>query len=114
MWWVALEADSGTVVGFARILTDWVSRAFLEDVMVVERAHHRKIGTRLLTAIKTHTRLAAVEQIALDTSNVLAQRFYGPAGWELQSVDPEKPSGSAFMLLYPAGHPAWHAYHPSD
>ena len=115
LWIAALtsEREGATVVGFCRILTDWVARAFLEDVMVAESARGKKIGSRLLAAVKAHKRLQGVEQVALDTNNTLAKAFYAPAGWEIEALD-ASPNGSAHAKYYPAGaHPAWHAFHPT-
>ena len=111
--WIAILDQHSVVVGFARVLTDWVARAFLEDVMVSESMRGRKIGARLLDAVKAHPRLRLVEQIALDTNNTLADKFYGPAGWAKEQID-TSPSGGAHSLYYPAGHPPdWLKFHPA-
>lgn len=112
LWIVLVTPDAGKVVAFARVLTDWVARAFLEDVVVAESLRGQGVGRRLLEALKGHARLRGVEQVALDTSNALATAFYGPAGWGFSPPD-TAPNGSAYGMWYPAGHPpVWHAYHP--
>ena len=74
--------------------------------MVAERLHHRKIGSRMLAAIKAHSRISAIEQVELNTSSLLGQKFYSPAGWELQPREPEKPMGQVSMTWFPRGRPA--------
>ena len=53
------------MIGFTRVLTDFVYRATIYDVIV--KPTHRKIGlgTRLIDAVVNHPKLASVEQIAL-------------------------------------------------
>lgn len=62
---VGLVDENEQLIGFARVLTDFVYRATIYDVIV--KSTHRKmgLGTRLIDAVVNHPKLASVEQIAL-------------------------------------------------
>lgn len=53
------------LVGFARVLTDDVYRAFLLDVIVQEELRHCGLGRMLMEAIIRHPRLQRVEAFIL-------------------------------------------------
>ncbi|MDZ7961992.1 MAG: GNAT family N-acetyltransferase [Aulosira sp. DedQUE10] len=57
--------DSDQLIGFTRILTDFVYRATIYDVII--KPTHRKIGlgAKLMDAAINHPQLQGVEQIAL-------------------------------------------------
>ncbi|MDZ8050066.1 MAG: GNAT family N-acetyltransferase [Aulosira sp. ZfuVER01] len=57
--------DSKQLIGFTRILTDFVYRATVYDVII--KPSHRKIGlgAKLIDAAINHPQLSEVEQIAL-------------------------------------------------
>lgn len=59
--------DGEQLVGFGRVLTDFVYRATIWDV-IVDRAHHRQgIGTEIVRRILNHPRLDHVELFWLCT-----------------------------------------------
>ncbi|KAB8335437.1 GNAT family N-acetyltransferase [Scytonema tolypothrichoides VB-61278] len=62
---VGLVDENEQLIGFTRVLTDFVYRATIYDVIV--KSTHRKmgLGTRLIDAVVNHPKLASVEQIAL-------------------------------------------------
>jgi GNAT superfamily N-acetyltransferase len=60
-----VEPDSGRLVAFCRLLTDFAFRGTLHDVMVDEAFQRQGIGRRLMDAVISHPRLAAVKAIGL-------------------------------------------------
>ncbi len=60
-----VAADSGRLVAFCRVLTDFAFRGMLHDVMVEEQARCHGVGRRLMEAVTTHPRLRRVEAIGL-------------------------------------------------
>lgn len=65
---VALCAwDGDHLVGFGRVLTDFVYRATIWDVIVDEGYHNQGIGTELVQRILHHPRLKKVELFWLCT-----------------------------------------------
>jgi predicted GNAT family N-acyltransferase len=62
---IALVDQDQQLIGFTRILTDFVYRATVYDVIV--KPSHRKIGlgAKLIDAVINHPQLQEVEQIAL-------------------------------------------------
>lgn len=56
----------GEVVGFARVLTDFEYRAFVEDVVVGVPYRGRGLGTRLVRAVCDHPELHGVERLVLE------------------------------------------------
>ncbi len=60
-----IEQKTGKLVGFARVLTDFVYRALLLDV-VVEKGHRGKLlGRLLIDSVMRHPRLEQVEGFIL-------------------------------------------------
>ncbi|GKS59610.1 hypothetical protein YTPLAS18_31370 [Nitrospira sp.] len=55
----------GTLVAFARVLTDHLYRALLLDVIVAPRYRKRGLGAKLMRDILAHPVLAKVESIVL-------------------------------------------------
>ncbi|BAY10955.1 GNAT family N-acetyltransferase [Calothrix sp. NIES-2098] len=62
---IALVDDNKQLIGFTRILTDFVYRATVYDVII--KPTHRKmgLGAKLIDAAIHHPQLSEVEQIAL-------------------------------------------------
>jgi ribosomal protein S18 acetylase RimI-like enzyme len=60
-----VDADSGRLVGFARVLTDTVYKAFVFDVIVDEGHRGQGLVRRLLDAITTHPQLSEVQYFEL-------------------------------------------------
>ena len=59
--------DQARLVGFGRVLTDFVFRATVWDVVVDKRYQRRRIGTELVQRILHHPKLARVELFWLCT-----------------------------------------------
>jgi GNAT superfamily N-acetyltransferase len=59
------EADTRRLVGFSRVLTDYVYKAILFDVIVAPPARGRGLGRRLLDAVLAHPALAGVRHFEL-------------------------------------------------
>jgi len=64
-------------VGFARVLTDYVSFALLADVFVLEQYRGRGLGTWLVETVTSHSEFRAVRRFHLGTADAhgLYQKF---------------------------------------
>jgi predicted GNAT family N-acyltransferase len=60
-----IEPDTGRLVAFCRVLTDFVFRGLLNDVMVDETRQGQGLARRLLEAVKSDPELARVQSIGL-------------------------------------------------
>ncbi len=58
------EVD-GKLLGFARILTDFVYRAVIFDVIIESSYRDRGLGRKLMEAIVNHPRLTSIEYLSL-------------------------------------------------
>jgi GNAT superfamily N-acetyltransferase len=56
---------SGRLIGFARVLTDWVFKAMVFDVIVAREQRAQGIGRLLMRSIVEHPRLATVRHLEL-------------------------------------------------
>jgi len=72
--------DEDTLIGCARVLTDFVVRALVCDVIVDPAYQGLGIGRLLVEAVEAHPALRDVEQIALFTTR--KRDFYAHLGWE--------------------------------
>ena len=59
------DSDTGELVAFARVLTDYVYRAFVFDVIVEESRRGSGLGRRVMDAIVDHPSLSEVERLEL-------------------------------------------------
>ena len=71
--------DDGRLIGFGRVLTDYVFRASIWDVIVDREYQGQDIGTRLMNRITSHPTLQRVELFWLCTRN--RQAFYKTLGF---------------------------------
>jgi N-acetylglutamate synthase-like GNAT family acetyltransferase len=69
-----------TLVGCARVLTDFVYRAVLCDVVVHPGCRRQGIGRLLVEHVTSHPRLARVQKFTLLTAT--AGSFYQRLGWK--------------------------------
>jgi ribosomal protein S18 acetylase RimI-like enzyme len=77
---VTISAWDGTkLVGFSRVLTDYVYRASIWDVIVDVSYHNQDIGKGLIQGILTHGSLSQVELFWLCTRRY--QGFYASLGF---------------------------------
>jgi len=74
-----LSVDAA-LAAFARVLTDWVYRAIVFDVIVATDYRGRGLGATLVEHITTHPRLAQVECIQLFCTPDM-QPFYQKYGF---------------------------------
>lgn len=68
--------DGGAQIGFARVVTDRATFAYLCDVYVLEGYRGQGLGKRLVEAATTHPDVAGVRRFVLVTRD--AQRLYEP------------------------------------
>lgn len=71
--------DGPRLIGFGRVLTDFVFRASIWDVIIDRDYQGRDIGTELMRRIMNHPALARVELFWLCTRN--KQAFYAGLGF---------------------------------
>lgn len=78
---VAVEQDCGKAVGMGRVLSDGVSDAYIQDVVVLPG--YRKLGTgkKLITALRDHCLENGVGWIAL-MAEPGTQDFYSGLGFK--------------------------------
>ncbi|MGI8504212.1 MAG: GNAT family N-acetyltransferase [Hassallia sp.] len=62
---IALVDDNETLIGFTRILTDFVSRAIIFAVIITPTHRNMKLGSNLMDAVVNHPQLCSIEWIAL-------------------------------------------------
>ena len=60
-----IEPDTGRLVAFCRVLTDFVFRGLLHDVMVKDDQQGQGLGRRLMEAVRSDPDLARVQSIGL-------------------------------------------------
>jgi GNAT superfamily N-acetyltransferase len=70
-------------IGFARVITDYVTYAYMCDVYVVEAQRRRGLGSWLIRCVLEHPDIASLKRIALITHD--AQGFYSLLGFESAS-----------------------------
>ena len=64
----------GRQIGFARVITDFVTYAYLCDVYIAEERRRRGLGSWLIQSVLEHPDLRKVKRLALITHD--AQNFY--------------------------------------
>lgn len=74
-------------IGFARVITDHVTYAYLCDVYVAEHRRGRGLGSWLIRCVLEHPDIAMLKRIALITHD--AQEFYTPLGFRC-AADPSR------------------------
>jgi GNAT superfamily N-acetyltransferase len=62
---VGLVDENEQLIGFSRVLTDFVYRATIYDVIVKPTYRKMGLGAKLIDTVINHHELASVEQIAL-------------------------------------------------
>ncbi|MFQ5542800.1 MAG: GNAT family N-acetyltransferase [Nitrospiria bacterium] len=67
------------LVGFARVLTDFIFRAAIYDVIVHPDFQHQGLGSGLITKLLTHRSLSRVEVFHLLTK--INRKFYEKVGF---------------------------------
>lgn len=78
------DTETGRLVAFARVLTDFVYKAVVFDVIVERRHRSLGLGTLLLDAITSHPALLFVEHIELSCRDEMVP-FYKKWGFTADS-----------------------------
>jgi GNAT superfamily N-acetyltransferase len=86
----SLRCD-GAQVGFARVVTDRATFAYLADVYVLEQHRGRGLSRRLLEAVHAHPELRSLRRWMLATRD--AHGLYRKFGWT------DSPSGRLMQIL---------------
>ena len=79
--------DRGQLVGFARVISDLATYAYLADVFIVEAQRGRGLGDWLVESILLHPQLQGLRRVALITRD--AGPLYSRHGF----AAPDEPSG---------------------
>jgi GNAT superfamily N-acetyltransferase len=79
--------DGGEQIGFARVITDGATFAYLADVYVLESYRGRGLGTWLMALVVAHPKLQGLRRFMLVTRN--AQWLYSKYGFTTVKV-PER------------------------
>lgn len=94
---VAVRHD-GAQVGFARVITDYATFAWLADVHVLEEHRGKGLSKAMVAALQDHPRLAGLRRWGLHTLD--AHGLYDQLGWTRQAT-PERMMERVFHNLYP-------------
>jgi predicted GNAT family N-acyltransferase len=81
-WIIAIiDSDNGKIIAFSRVLSDFVYRAFIYDVIVAKKYRGLKFGKLIVNSIINHKEFINVERIELNCidSNV---SFYEKLGFD--------------------------------
>lgn len=93
---IGLVDECDRLVGFTRVLTDFVYRAFIFDVIVNPTHRNQGLGKKLLDSVIHHPRLQAVECFGLYCLPEMVP-FYERWGFTTEL-------GGIQMMLYHKGH----------
>lgn len=72
--------ENGSLVGFARVITDFIFKAFIFDVIIEPSYRNKGLGVLLIDSIKSHTRLKNVKHLELYCLPDL-EKFYEQLGF---------------------------------
>ncbi len=72
-------------VGFARVVTDYATFAYLADVFVIEEYRGRGLSVWLMECVSAHPRLQGLRRWMLGTRD--AHTLYEKSGWTRIAVD---------------------------
>ena len=62
---IGLVNDEGKLIGFARVLTDYIFKAFICDVIVAKSSRNLGFGDKIMSFIKSHPTLSTVKNFEL-------------------------------------------------
>ncbi|NEU71483.1 GNAT family N-acetyltransferase [Hassallia byssoidea VB512170] len=62
---IGLVDENENLIGFTRVLTDFVYRAIIFDVIIKPTHRNMKLGSKLMDAVINHPQLKSIEWIAL-------------------------------------------------
>ncbi|MBL8045020.1 MAG: GNAT family N-acetyltransferase [Anaerolineales bacterium] len=73
------DAEAERQIGFARVISDYATYAYLDDVFVLTEYRGRGLGAWLMECIVAHPNLQGLKRFALTTMD--KQEFYAHFGW---------------------------------
>ncbi len=77
---VAIDPATSRAVGMGRVISDGVSDAYIQDLVVLPSYRGRGIGTMILSTLLDHCRSAGVTWVALVAEPGI-EAFYTPRGF---------------------------------
>jgi GNAT superfamily N-acetyltransferase len=72
--------DNARQIGFARVVTDFATYAYVADVFILERYRERGLGRELMSSIMCHPKLQGLRRWSLGTRD--AQGLYAQFGFK--------------------------------
>lgn len=72
--------DNARQIGFARVITDFATYAYVADVFILEHYRERGLGKELMSSIMSHPKLQGLRRWSLGTRD--AQGLYAQFGFE--------------------------------
>lgn len=78
---VAVDESSGKAVGMGRVLSDGVSDAYIQEVVVLPQCRRRNVGRKLIIALRDHCLKSGVTWIAL-VAEPGTEVFYRSLGFQ--------------------------------
>jgi predicted GNAT family N-acyltransferase len=81
-WIIAIiDSNNGKMIAFARVLSDFIYRAFIYDVIVAKEYRGLKFGKLVVSSILNHKDFIGVERIELNCNEKNVE-FYKKFGFE--------------------------------
>jgi len=77
---VAVEKKTGRAVGMGRVISDGVSDAYIQDLVVLSRYRRKDLGSAIMTLLIQQCRDAGITWIAL-VAEPGSEQFYLPLGF---------------------------------
>jgi predicted GNAT family N-acyltransferase len=78
------DPETNELVGFARVISDWVYKAFVFDVIVDKRLRNKGMGNFIMNTLFNHQILKKVSHIELYCPERLVP-FYEELGFEVRT-----------------------------
>ena len=91
---------AGGQVGFARVITDHATYAYIADVFVLEEHRGRKLAVWLMECVAAHPRLQGLRRWSLGTAD--AHKLYEKSGFT-SMANPERWMEKAYPDVYKRG-----------
>lgn len=102
--------DGGAQIGFARVITDYATFAYVADVFVVEAHRGRGVSKAIMRAIREHPGLQAPRRWHLVTRD--AHRLYEQFGFRSLAA-PERHMESVVANAYSSPRADWPGSNPT-
>jgi aralkylamine N-acetyltransferase len=78
---VALDNKDGKAVGMGRVMSDGISDAYIQDVIVLPAYRKQQVGRRIIEALRDHCLRKNINWIAL-VAESNTERFYRKIGFK--------------------------------